>query len=523
MTITAGCPKILKGWWIVLVLSFLLGDGLQPPHTPAFVSAVRVGMPSPRVMGILEAPPAPVLTGLPGAAFHVVWQIGCSNPPAKAVTALDYATTIWESLLASPITIDVSACWTDPLPCTGIACGEPVTRIRNFTGTPFADTYYPVALANALGGVDLTPNNSPDINIWFDSAQTWSYVTSGTPDLGIDFVTVALHELAHGLGFEGNMYESYNVGFCGNGPYYWYLCPTIFDRLVVDSQNTPLLNYLTPDPRVLGTRLKTDANFGGPNTILHYGTPAKLNTPATWNQGSSLSHLDPATFGSLSTLMQPANLTPVRSPDSVVLGILQDLGWQRAGAQPNLTSSGPLAVGVNTDAAFQVNLAGDTFNGQPITYTWTAAGQSVVQHPASGANDNLTLQWPTSGMKTLRISAVGNGISTGTARSVLVFSLAAAGPSTGQAHQSNTFQVTLSPTTSLPITYQWQASGQSLVTHPNLGSTDSLQITWNQAGDETITVTANIGTASTQTIHAVHINSSSAGYSLYLPVLSKTP
>ena len=92
------------------------------------------------------------------------------------------------------------------------------------------------------------------------------------------------------------MYESYNIGFCGNGPYYWYLCPTVYDRFVVDSLDVPLLDYLNSSPPTLGTRLKSDASFGGPNTRTQNGAAARLNTPATFEQGVSLSHLDRRLF-----------------------------------------------------------------------------------------------------------------------------------------------------------------------------------------------------------------------------------
>ena len=158
------------------------------------------------------------------------------------------------------------------------------------------ETSYPIALANAFSGKDLDPVRA-DMTMQFRSDVLWSFATTTTrltgPTSDEDFVAVALHEIAHGLGFEGNMYESYNVGFCGDGPIgFLYPCPTPYDRFVVDSTGVPLLDYRSPDPRELGTRLKSDANFGGPNTVAaNGGTAAKLYTPNIWER-SSLSHLD---------------------------------------------------------------------------------------------------------------------------------------------------------------------------------------------------------------------------------------
>lgn len=228
-----------------------------------------------------------------GATINVTWT-GCETPPANAVTALDYAAGIWSALISSTVTIEMSACWTATPICAGVACGDTAAYLRNFSGAPLVDTYYPIALANALAGEDLDPTK-PDMTISFASGADWSFETTTPSPTGIDFVSVALHEMAHSLGFIGNMYESYNVGFCGNGPYgFLYPCPTPYDRFAVDSEGIALFSYLIPDPRELGTRLKSDANFGGPNTIVaNGGAAAKLYTPTTWEQGSSLSHLDP--------------------------------------------------------------------------------------------------------------------------------------------------------------------------------------------------------------------------------------
>ena len=88
---------------------------------------------------------------------------------------------------------------------------------------------------------------SVDIDVSFSASENWSFVTSGAPGAGTDFVSVALHEIAHGLGFAGNMYESYNVGFCGDGPYgALYPCPTIYDRFIVDQSGIPLTQLKVP-------------------------------------------------------------------------------------------------------------------------------------------------------------------------------------------------------------------------------------------------------------------------------------
>jgi hypothetical protein len=100
-----------------------------------------------------------------------------------------------------------------------------------------------------------------------------------------------------------------------------------------------LLDYHAPDidPRELGTRLKGDAHFGGPNTIAaNGGTAAKLYAPGDFIWGSSLSHLDQGTFdGGLNDLMTPGyNGGAARHPGPVTLAIFQDMAGCAPMASP---------------------------------------------------------------------------------------------------------------------------------------------------------------------------------------------
>ncbi|MBU1746364.1 MAG: NPCBM/NEW2 domain-containing protein, partial [Chloroflexi bacterium] len=68
------------------------------------------------------------------------------------------------------------------------------------------------------------------------------------------------------------------------------------------------------------------------------------------------------------------------------------------------------------------------------------------------------------------------------------------GPATGVIDTGYTFTATISPiTATTPITYVWQADGQSPITHTS-GLSDTVALTWNTTGTKSITVTVtNIG------------------------------
>ena len=66
----------------------------------------------------------------------------------------------WEALIASSVEIRVGALFT-ALSCNGMSAllgsSGPETVFRDFAGAPQPTTWYPVALANSLAGVDLDP------------------------------------------------------------------------------------------------------------------------------------------------------------------------------------------------------------------------------------------------------------------------------------------------------------------------------------------------------------------------------
>lgn len=367
------------------------------------------------------APDAPTLPGQPhqdahAAVFEITWLEGgeCLPPPDPARPALESAAAAWGGVLASPIPIAVSACWTETPACGGLACGGTTQFLFNSPNTPFIDTAYPAALANALAGQDLVPG--PEISIAFRAGHSWDFAS----DPPGNFVTVAEHELGHGLGFTGNLYASYGVGFCGDGllgPL--YPCPTVFDRFVVDSLGVTLLDYKTPDPRILGQKLVSDANFGGPNAFARYlNADPKLYTPAEFVQGSSLSHLDTGFSGTAEALMLPFD--PVAGIGPVTRGIFQDLGWKLSDGSPNLSLDGPRTVPPGDPAAFSAAVTWGGYTGQPLTYTWQIDGGETITHTGRGLTDTLTLYWENEGLKTLAVMASGLEQAAGATRAVRV-------------------------------------------------------------------------------------------------------
>lgn len=285
------------------------------------------------------------------ATFSVTFVDDPVSWPATAQTAFNYAADLWADAISSAVTINVEARWKELGDCSGssfpLGSAGSMFIHRNFTGAPESDTWYPDALADALYGSSIAGGNF-DILSQYNSqcgpepgdADRWYFGTDGnTPSGKVDFVSVVLHEIGHGLGFIGTADVDDGVspnecnGTAGDGCIEYSNSPYIYDRFTEDGPGTALRSMDNPSA-TLGTALTGGSGgvfFDGPLTTLHNGlTPARLYAPSTWSGGSSFSHLDESTFnGTPSALMTPflSFAESNHSPGAVGCALLEDIGW----------------------------------------------------------------------------------------------------------------------------------------------------------------------------------------------------
>jgi hypothetical protein len=263
---------------------------------------------------------------------------------AQRLNALQQAADVWGKGLSDQIEILVSATFL-PLTCDErsafLGAAGPTVVEANFPHAPVRDTWYPVALANKLAGVDLDPPPpaglvGDDIVAYFNSAiggrnclrgASWYYGYDGkVTSHEIDFVTVALHELAHGLGALSfvNLSNGQNLG------------PNqlndIWNHLLVDAESGRRWSEMTDGERRLSA---TSGNlvWGGEMVTqdaveLQRGTnpegKVRMFAPKQPQPGSSVSHfdlaLDPETLG------EPTLVRPTRDL-GLLRALLEDVGW----------------------------------------------------------------------------------------------------------------------------------------------------------------------------------------------------
>ena len=219
----------------------------------------------------------------------------------------------------------------------------------------------------------------------YSRVYDWYYGTDGnTPSDKLDFASVVLHEISHGLGFAGSMRVSGGLGYYG-GLLSGDLDPIAYDRFTENGSGTTLLSYSNGSSALATQLTSNNVYFDGTNANAANGSSRpKLFAPSTWMQGSSYSHLDEIFNGTDDALMTYAlaDGESNHSPGPVALGIMQDVGWTMSATGLTVTSITPNS-GYYTETVHITNLAGTNFQSG-ATVKLTKSGESDIN--ATGVN-----------------------------------------------------------------------------------------------------------------------------------------
>jgi hypothetical protein len=321
----------------------------------------------------------------------------------QRLNALQFAADIWGGLISSAVPITIGAHF-DPLtPCSSssavLAFAGASANAANFDAAAVPDTWYPIALANALSGQDLDPgSNNTDIEATFSSKiddgscafpLTFYYGVDGHP-LGnqVDFVTVALHELAHGLGFvtlvnlssgakAKNLDDAFMRNLADHSTGKLYPEMTNAERAAA-SQNSGSLVWV-------GDAVKAASGVLSSGTV---GKAVRLYAPSPQEPGSSVSHWDAALFPN--QLMEPIIVGTIHDV-GLTRQAFQDIGWPQAATlvvTPSSFDYGQVDTGSAGDETFTVENPGSS--SIKVTSTETT-GPDAAQFDVLGGVNSFTL------------------------------------------------------------------------------------------------------------------------------------
>jgi hypothetical protein len=276
---------------------------------------------------ILNTDPANVGFNDPTPAAPVGGNGGTTLGQQRLI-AFQAAADIWGAQLNSVPTIVIDAAWS-ALACNANAAtlgSAGATQVFASAMFPFANTWYPVALANKLFGAQIDPTTPQirarfNINLGQPGCLTGIFFYLGLDNnhgANVDLVAVLLHEFGHGLGFQA--FTSQAGSFLGP-PF----LPSIFNRFQLDNQTNKMWDVMTNAERAasaINTRrvVWTGANVTGavPSTLVP-GTPTlRLNGPGSL-AGSYLVGL--AQFGpALSPSFVGGEVMPLSGTGNQLLG-----------------------------------------------------------------------------------------------------------------------------------------------------------------------------------------------------------
>ncbi len=260
------------------------------------------------------------------------------------------------SELNGPVPVRISACWVTPdEEDTFLAAAAPLdvgfkspgdvpfypAGSRVVPGVREPNTLYPSATAAQAAGTDFCALFSgdceqADVAILFSADSPWSFSLGDEPTPGqFDFVTVAMHELTHGLGFAALSVLRVPDAQPGEPPVEFFPLPDAYSNtwLRVRNAANPLQGAepfweLSESQRVLAVT----ANFGvvfdfeyisGGVTRVPY-----VHSPNPFEPGSSLSHFNEAT--EFDELMVPSvRSNRRRRALGVAAGVLDRAGWSQ--------------------------------------------------------------------------------------------------------------------------------------------------------------------------------------------------
>ncbi|MEM7370661.1 MAG: PKD domain-containing protein [Bacteroidota bacterium] len=331
-------------------------------------------------------------------------QVSYTGFSAAEEAAFQYAVDIWANELFSNFPIEIEARFqalsggllasTTPVLVTGVA-------------GPVAGAAYPIAYANALTGCDIEPL-SADMVVIINSSLTWHTDPNTSPGVGeYDLATVALHEIAHGLGIstsfeydDGAAPDECPAGVATSGCYNSTL--SVFDHFLETGVGIGLPS-ITNNSVSLGSAIRSNSVVwnGAIAVVANGSVKPSIEDPVTFVTGESICHLDEVVYpaGDVNSLMTPSlNMAEaIHDPGPILRGMLKDMGWNLTDAASAFFTVQPVVFSGQLQSFFDRS-------SQAVSWEWDFDNNGSVESTAQ----NPGYIYPTSGTFTAKLTINGS-------------------------------------------------------------------------------------------------------------------
>ena len=235
----------------------------------------------------------------------------------KQRLATEYALELWSEQLAGTVPVDIEV--------NLVPLGDGILGMSFFPPCFLdydTDIMYPAALWKQLVGYDA--NDEWDIAIVMNSKYSFYFGLDGNG--GMDYVTIMLHEVTHGLGFGC---------YCSPDGVFFYDAPGIYDCQLYQGLTGPCFTEL-PESERAALMVSNNLYSGRPNSNLleaNNGVRVKMYAPTHYSGGSSAHHWD-SNVGFIN-FMGYAYTYPLHTFNNRKIGILTDMGYKVPEIDPN--------------------------------------------------------------------------------------------------------------------------------------------------------------------------------------------
>ena len=247
---------------------------------------------------------------------------------AEQRTATEYALELWSEQFAGIVPVTMQVLF-QPMPAGTLGSSQ----IMPHYFYPTTQSWYCSSVGNQLVGYNVVPSQR-DIIIRMNSNFGFHYELNANPSGGkYDFVTIMLHEVAHGLGFSRMLEEDGRYRYIRpNGTQGYDDNPGIYERQLFQGPNGPCITELSQAERAALTK-SGNLYAGAPGSNLlaaNGGDRVRIYAPTVFATGSSIAHWDNS-VNNFSTFMKPSISSNfgLHAFNTRKIGILLDVGWTR--------------------------------------------------------------------------------------------------------------------------------------------------------------------------------------------------